>query len=87
MDPLQKAMRDGGPAFPHRHEDRWQNAEGRITNTGMSLRDWFAGVALQGLCAHPESKAGSDQNMERYVSMLASISYRVADAMLNERAR
>ena len=34
---------NGGPAFP------WKDSFN--SNDGMSLRDWFAGMALQGLLA------------------------------------
>lgn len=35
-------MKDGGPAFPITIETRY----GPETYSGMSLRDWFAGMAL-----------------------------------------
>lgn len=40
---------DGGPAYPVTPTDR----SGQIASTewGMSLRDWYAGMALQGLLA------------------------------------
>lgn len=61
------------PAFPcdtsssiHRHP-------------GMSLRDWFAGMALQGMLASPDTSPihGSDA--------LARFAYQYADAMLRIR--
>jgi hypothetical protein len=47
---------------------------------GMSLRDWFAGMALQGLWASPFNRGrGYEED---------SISaYEMADAMLAERER
>jgi hypothetical protein len=48
---------DGGPAYPW----TWwgQNSAGetvvRDGGSGMSLRDYFAGQALAGMCANPES--------------------------------
>ena len=44
---------------------------------GMSLRDWFAGKALQGLLADPE--------MDMHVKQFAELSYEYADAMLAAR--
>lgn len=47
---------------------------------GMTLRDWFAGLALQGICA---SGPGSQWSNE----MLAQEAYRLADAMLAQREK
>jgi hypothetical protein len=44
---------------------------------GMTLRDWFAGQVLAGICADPEW--GDDP------THLASFSYTLADAMLAAR--
>lgn len=56
-------MNDGGPAFPTNLDDEfiqipgggWGRAKeyGFEAQPGMSLRDWFAGQALAGLCANP----------------------------------
>jgi len=61
-----EAERVGGGAFPHRGE--W----------GMSLRDYFAAAALQGIVAY---------NGFGGVDMSASEAYRLADAMLKERQK
>jgi hypothetical protein len=37
-------INDGGPAFP---SDNF----GQPSHAGMTLRDWFAGQALAGICA------------------------------------
>lgn len=45
---------DGGPAFPMQNWDPVIHSQ--RSETGMSLRDWFAGMALQGVIAgsgHP----------------------------------
>jgi hypothetical protein len=60
---------DGGAAFPV--------SNGRDTEHGMTLRDWFAGHALAGFIEaleKPESAA-----------LLAKESYIVADAMISAR--
>ena len=67
---------DGGPAFPQQaHADteknRWYH-----TQQGMSLRDHFAGLAMQGMLAN-----GFDGTDEK----LAGFAYQTADAMLAER--
>jgi len=64
-------INNGGPAFP-------TVAGQTVYSNGMSLRDWFAGQALAGLCAHPES-----DNWE-YLGIAAS-AYTQADAMIAAR--
>jgi hypothetical protein len=47
---------------------------------GMSLRDWFAGLAMQGELASQDSES----IIER-LELLASYAYEVADAMMKAR--
>lgn len=64
---------DGGPAFPVPVE---------ISN-GMSLRDWFAGMALHGLLS--SKRTFSVENPARSMSVeedWAKIAFVFADAML-----
>lgn len=65
---------DGGPAFP-------QHAEALRSDVppGMTLRDWFAGMALSGLNASGPHDCGP--------LGLAFDAYRQADAMLKARKR
>ena len=64
----------GGPAFPTKNYAAIQPlAEGY--SEGMTLRDWFAGLAMQGLCA------GNSTNPQQ----IAQAAYIVANAMLKER--
>jgi hypothetical protein len=51
----------------------------------MTLRDWFAGKAVAGILAHPESDYAplSSKN----ISDAAIDAYRIADAMIEARAR
>lgn len=72
---------DGGPAFPC----------GGDLYSGMSLRDYFAGQALAGICAawphmkHPkEAEYGGWVPPADHVGYWA---YRLADAMLAEREK
>jgi hypothetical protein len=63
---------DGGQAFP-----RTKSAHGTVA--GMTLRDYFAAAALQGMLASPKvtfSNRGFAIN-----------SYLIADAMLAERSK
>lgn len=61
--------RDGGPAFPL--ADGTRDDEG-----GMTLRDYFAGQAIAGLCC---------RDATRMTDTLAQEAFEVADAMLAER--
>jgi hypothetical protein len=56
-------------AFPNPH---------RTDETGMTLRDYFAGLAMQGLLT--AETVGGYSN-----SHIAEIAYSIADAMLKER--
>jgi hypothetical protein len=56
-----------------------EHAFPRPGTTGMTLRDLFAGQVLAGICAHPDSSNNPIH--------LAAFSYRLADAMLAERAK
>ena len=62
---------DGGPAFP------WMYTEG---HGGMSLRDWFARMALCGMHARVSYDEGLAKPEQR-----AHIAFIDADAMLKER--
>jgi len=67
-------MKDGGPAFPR--EDYQTNcAPGQ---QGMSLRDWFAGMALGGYMVSDLAVNGP---------MAAQMCYEIADAMIAEREK
>lgn len=61
---------DGGPAFPIGSGDMRDPV-------GMTLRDYFAAKAMQGLMASPSDPAS--------VEIAAEWSYKVADAMLEAR--
>ena len=66
-------MKDtGGPAFPSTHP------HGR--EEGMTLRDWFAGMAMQGLLADRSWQAMT-------TDQVAGVAYCMADAMLKERSK
>lgn len=55
---------------------------------GMSLRDWFAGMALQGMCANPDiTSAMSEKGMKPFEirESFASSAYAQADEMMEER--
>ncbi len=71
-------MKDGGPAFPRPGVDEAENES--LAQSGMSLRDWFAGQALAGLTADPE-------RFDKDFGNSSIICYRYADAMLAQREK
>ena len=83
-------MNDGGSAFPRTgnfHEDQPGNFD-NIPQEGMSLRDWFAGMALPALIAKiPIDKLVSAREADRACDAVVSGAYQTADAMLAERAK
>jgi hypothetical protein len=73
-------MEDGGQAFPgveHRatrdgdHVEHWAESW-----SGMSLRDYFAAAALQGMLANPNIKSTVE---------FAPMAWKLADNMLKRR--
>lgn len=77
--------KDGGPAFPTPplKEARYNEFGGSYESPtgvapGMSLRDWMAGMVLQGLLA----SGWSGTNGYHCVAVIA---YKAADAMLSQR--
>ncbi len=66
---------DGGAAFPKAEGGGWS------ANPGMTLRDYFAATAINGLLS------SADPNDEWDEPKMAKWAYRMADAMLKERAK
>ena len=67
---------NGGPAFPRPHSQRYQDDQFHA-QSGMTLRDYFAAKAMQGIMA---SNADYQSHED-----IAFDSYRMADTMLLER--
>jgi len=66
----------GGSAFPT------HGNFGELTQDGMTLRDYFAAKAMQGICA------GRDEAgilIHHGFEWIASESYKIADAMIKAR--
>lgn len=79
--------RDGGPAFP----GQMQRSTNVDISEGMSLRDWFAGQALQGIVTiwevfyevgggHPWPLSSPEK-----LRLAAQLACQLADAMLDAR--
>ena len=77
-------MDDGGPAFPFTGMKIGYNDEKPKWVTGMSLRDWFAGMALTSLDHGEIGKMAAGRKMKA-VDVMAGLAYEFADAMLKER--
>lgn len=73
------------PAFPNTGNSTW----GLRPETGMSLRDWFAGhaaVAIMPLAYHAiAAQHGADVKDDQAMPMIAEKAYAFADAMLAAR--
>ena len=67
---MSQSINDGGPAFPHETSLGYHH--------GMTLRDYFAAAALQGLMAKVDPE-------DHWADYRAKWSYEAADAMLKAR--
>lgn len=70
---------DGGPAFPHTFESYDPSLSSKpikLVHTGMSLRDWFAGMIANGLAA---SGSADTEKAER--------AYKLADKLIEARKK
>ena len=72
---MSNTINKGGPAFPT--ESEHQSSASTWHHEGMTLRDYLAAKAMQGLLACP----GTDANAKT----VAKAAYIVADAMLRAR--
>jgi hypothetical protein len=71
----------GGPAFPIARDDAFpKDSEAGKPKSGMSLRDYFAAKAMQGLLAQSQGTA-----LLSDIDDGASYAYKMADAMLRAR--
>jgi hypothetical protein len=72
----------GGPAFPHLRRHVGNNTYEQLAEGGMTLRDYFAAKAMQGLFA---SGAEHDHDDAEIFDVVAEAAYKQADAMLKAR--
>lgn len=83
-------MKDGGPAFPCEKAD-FETGPDNIRVMvdrrlpGMSLRDWFAGMALQGLMSVQSLDLHDEDKVSFRPIRYAEWAYEQADMMLKER--
>jgi len=77
-------VNDGGPAFPGQQD--FVEIRGEWNQTwyqGMSLRDLYAGLAMQGMMSYPHTGPATDADW----NILSARSFRIADEMLKEREK
>lgn len=75
-------IKTGGPAFPEKkrvHRAGYETDEFEPCS-GMTLRDYFAGKAMQGICTHQDTWGMA-------VEEIVLQSYAIADAMLAARSK
>jgi len=80
MSEIKETKDVGGPEFPLDltvdGDHRW--------GYGMTLRDYFAAKAMQGMLANPKLQ---EQILKAGQSWIEESAYKVADAMLEERKK
>jgi len=69
---------DGGPAFPVEPHDEISTTFEYSSHPGMSLRDWFAGKAMQSILVGIECGPND-------VANVVESAYILADAMMKQR--
>ena len=82
-------MKDGGPAFPTNAMNVPFDCTDDPKYQGMSLRDFFAGMALPRLidyCIHTKQD-GTNITQDIYPAMGVKMAYKIADAMIKEREK
>jgi len=81
-------IKDGGPAFACA---AFGPSGDMVVEAGMSLRDWYAGMALQGIAASrpnvniPDEKDFNVDGPHILAGRVAALSYLYADAMIKAR--
>jgi hypothetical protein len=70
-------------AFPYQYKS---SPEELTICFGMTLRDYFAAKALQGMCANSNDDHNPyEMEYEEYAMIIAKSAYQLADAMLEAR--
>lgn len=78
---MSDSKNDGGPAFPQNMTQAGNPVYAEFENGGgMTLRDWLAGMAMQGLLAADSRDRRSHDDVSRWA-------YIQADSMLAERGK
>jgi len=80
---MSEKINDGGPAFPHSVRSFELSQSKTSSFDGMSLRDWFAGMALPAIIQGNTELA--KLGVKSSSGTIASDAYKAADAMLAQR--
>lgn len=79
----------GRPAFPFKFADKSTNTDNVFT--GISVREYYAGLAMQGLCAGPTANGGFAQykelGMKSADALVAKMAVDIADALIAALAK
>lgn len=78
-------IEDGGPAFPCETVGTDEHGEYRLPYQGMTLRDYFAAKALQGLLANPKLAPEIVKRGGCSSGWIEESAFGFADAMLKAR--
>lgn len=79
---MSNEIKDGGPAFPHEYKFGDGTAD---RSEGMSLRDYFAAKAMQGILSG--SMANGCELRGGDGEVIASHAYYIADIMIRARGQ
>jgi len=83
-------MENGGPAFPQTNVKIGSDPQSVFMSGGMSLRDWFAGMALSGMMKSVEAKI-LNAMLEKEIKLTwvnaSVLAYKLSDAMIKERGK
>lgn len=86
---MSEPINDGGPAFPVPMAIRKADGQPMTAaeffegGNGMTLRDYFAAKAIQGICANP----AFDPTNQWHFENAAEDAFRMARAMIEERSK
>jgi hypothetical protein len=85
MSATSTEINNGGPAFPCETYGLRNGKETTIPTNGMTLRDYFAGQALQQFVAERDHNIWAHERFEEARKEIATAAYNIADAMLAAR--
>lgn len=77
----------GGPAFPHLRRHVNANTYEVIAEGGMTLRDYFAAKAMQGILSDNTVTSDPFDDWGEFCAVVAKDAYDFADAMLKAREK
>lgn len=88
---MKKRIKDGGPAFPGPYVNDKGGLEAVWKQGGMTLRDWFAGRAMQSIMRFYDMQTSFEDDEvndpEGMPTLIAIDAYIMADAMLKAREK